>query len=405
MTEYSVTIDYYRVGVGDMIALDPSGGPYHCFPNIPTGFSVNYWYSTHLTPSTRDPGQWTKWDGAGSPPAGARWVTVNILSITGAVPAAARVEYTVSGLDYKGSSSARAANTGSDIPFAPPEQLNPPDLPNLAFWFDLEDADSMFTDAAGTQNVTPTDTIVRIANKGYAGGFVVDESSTLDYTTSGTLAISTAESTSEAGFAYNGLWNENFAWAQPVVNPFPEWSIAIIGMHNAITQTGSLCHLLGTAQSPHPDTQAVVNFAYFNGAAPFFWHFGGGNPAAVPKSAYTGYGSVSVDNWYLGYAAVDNAVPSTVYSSVNADQRSKVYGAGDSPDEPFTLFGGFEQQNGMEVRADRGHILRLLDANARALSIFAWNSNIHPFIEDLRRYALQRLGQDPDLDSFPIADS
>ena len=161
---YSHTYTYNRVGIGDVIALDPAGAPYTGSTVTPSGWAANYWYATDRLASVRAKAKWTQTNIA-LIPANATQLLVNVTS----APRTAnsdRLKVTIGSSNYKAATGLRYTSSGSHkttfaagIPFPVPA--------NLMHWFDFTDASSLWKDEAGTDPVTTDgDVIARIDNKG-----------------------------------------------------------------------------------------------------------------------------------------------------------------------------------------------------------------------------------------------
>lgn len=108
---YSHTYRYSRLGVGDVVALDPSGTPYTTSLDVPAGWKANLWW--HADPLA-SPFVQTGWSQVfGNPPSTARVLAVNVESAPGQAPGE-RVSLTVSSTNYKSATGLRYTDSGGN---------------------------------------------------------------------------------------------------------------------------------------------------------------------------------------------------------------------------------------------------------------------------------------------------
>jgi hypothetical protein len=117
MTAYSHTYRYMRLGVGDLVALDPAGAPYSSSLDVPVGWTANLWYHTDPLASPFAQTGWVQTP-AGGIPAVARVLAVQIEAAPSKTPSE-RVSLTVSSANYKAATGLRYTDSGGNrgVPF------------------------------------------------------------------------------------------------------------------------------------------------------------------------------------------------------------------------------------------------------------------------------------------------
>lgn len=171
---FSHTYTYSRVGVGDVIALDPAGEPYTItVTSVPSGWAASFWYATDSLASIHDLSKWTEFNPVGAVPTGAVRVAVNVEAAP-RTPESARLKVNVGTSDYKAATGLRYTDSGghdSALAGQASQIWLPPDLENLVYWFDFSDLNNAFRDEGGTIPAEHQQTLRRVNNKGIAGGF------------------------------------------------------------------------------------------------------------------------------------------------------------------------------------------------------------------------------------------
>lgn len=107
---YSHTYTYTRVGVGDVIALDPAGVPYTMSSVVPSGWEVAFWYTDDTLASVRDQSKWAQFNGVNVPSAAVQ-VAVDVASAS-RTPESDRLKVTISSANYKAATGLRYTNSG-----------------------------------------------------------------------------------------------------------------------------------------------------------------------------------------------------------------------------------------------------------------------------------------------------
>lgn len=181
---YSHTYTYNRVGAGDVVALDPAGYPYFAQAEVPSGWNVNYWYSTDPLATPRATSAWIQWGGVGVPPIDAVRLLVNVISAT-RTPESARLKYNVATDNYKAATGLRYTDSGSHaVSLSGTESSAIPFLSDTPVWFDFTGVSpTPFRSETCWKNIlkrdpgdrsTAGDSIHVIDNKGFLGGDIVD---------------------------------------------------------------------------------------------------------------------------------------------------------------------------------------------------------------------------------------
>jgi hypothetical protein len=150
---YSHTYRYNRLGVGDVVALDPAGSPYTLSLDIPAGWTAVAWYHTDplVTPYSQ-----TGWKQvfASTLPEEARNVTVSVDDAPNKTPSQ-RVSMTISSANYKAATGLRYTDSGANRtqPFTGA-------IDDVAFragaeiWFDADDLTTLWLDTSRMTQAT-----------------------------------------------------------------------------------------------------------------------------------------------------------------------------------------------------------------------------------------------------------
>jgi hypothetical protein len=164
------TYTYDRLGVGDLILLAPEGHPYTIgAATNEAGWEANYWYASDRLASVRDASKWTQFSGAGTIPAAANKVLVDVVKTPTISLATRGIKVTVSTPNYKATVGLGDSDSGSRDSALP--SVTMPFVSDAVAWYDFTDKATLFQTNDESAPVTADgQDIGRITSKGVALG-------------------------------------------------------------------------------------------------------------------------------------------------------------------------------------------------------------------------------------------